>query len=301
MAVLVDFSQVLLSSCYVFSEQIDKRQLAQQSEENGYKNAENIIRHVVLSQLLTLKKKYQKTYGDIVICCDAPFGDYWRKNAFKYYKANRKKAREESSIDFHLVFTIADQLIDEIKESFPYKVVRLPKAEADDVVASIIMNSPSTEKFLIVSEDQDFVQLQRYSNVTQIKPRTKKVLKEENPTAYLKEKVIRGDKGDGIPNVLTEENAFVDGKKQTAMRKERVAELMANYDRLLETSDSGQDFVARRLATNRRLIDFDCIPSTLQSKVMQAYQEEPKGNRGTIFNYLVAHRCNILLKRIQEF
>ena len=60
MAILIDFSQVVLSSCYVFSEQLNKNQLAQQSAEGGRKRAENIIRHVILSQLLAIKKKFGK-------------------------------------------------------------------------------------------------------------------------------------------------------------------------------------------------------------------------------------------------
>lgn len=303
MAILIDFSQVVLSSCYVFSEQLNKNQLAQQSAEGGRKRAENIIRHVILSQLLAIKKKFGKSYGDLVICCDAPFGKYWRKNEFPYYKANRKKAREDSALDFGMIFDIAEHIIEDLEAFFPYKVVRVVGAEADDVIGTIVQKAQyfgNAEKFLIVSEDQDYVQLQQYPNVAQYRPRQKKMLVEKQPIAYLQEKIIRGDKGDGIPNVLSEADTFVTGKKQKAVTKDKLKGILDNF--VLYTEEGRYDDpIFERMRENQRLIDLGYIPNDLQEQIMNDYNVTPKGTAGTIFNYLMSHGCTVLLQHVQEF
>ena len=301
MAILVDFSQVVLSSCYVFAEDLNKNNLAQQSEADGRRRAENIIRHVILSQLLALKKKFGKTYGDLVICCDAPYGNYWRKGIFPYYKANRKKARDDSALDFKMIFDISGAIVDDLKEFFPYKVVQVDGAEADDVIGTIVSESQTfgkTDRFVIVSEDQDYVQLQQYPDVVQYRPRQKKLLVEKNPIAYLHEKVIRGDKGDGIPNVLSEADSFVEGKKQKAVTKAKLEELIHDYALYTDKTDTP---LAVRLNENRRLIDLGCIPTDIRTSIVDAYAQSPKGNRGSIFNYLMSHGCTVLLQHVQEF
>lgn len=301
MAILVDFSQVVLSSCYVFAEELNKNNLAQQSEVGGRKRAENIIRHVILSQLLALKKKFWKTYGDLVICCDTPYGNYWRKGIFPYYKANRKKARDDSALDFKMIFDISGAIVEDLKEFFPYKVVQVDGAEADDVIGTIVSESQTfgnTDRFVIVSEDQDYVQLQQYPDVVQYRPRQKKLLVEKNPIAYLHEKVIRGDKGDGIPNVLSEADSFVEGKKQKAVTKAKLEELIHDYALYTDKTDTP---LAVRLNENRRLIDLGCIPHDIRTSIVEAYAQSPKGNRGSIFNYLMSHGCTVLLQHVQEF
>lgn len=302
MAILVDFSQVVLSSCYVFAEQLNKNQLAQQSTDGGRKRAENIIRHVILSQLLALKKKFSN-YGELVICCDAPYGNYWRKKVFSGYKANRKKARDDSALDFKMIFEISGHIVEDLKAFFPYKVVQVDGAEADDVIGTIVASAQtfgSAEHFVIVSEDQDYVQLQCYPDVTQFRPRQKKMLKEDHPLEYLREKVIRGDKGDGIPNVLSPIDTFVEGRKQKALTKGKLAELLESYA-LYTTSDKTTDSVVERLKQNQRLIDLSMTPSELKAEILKAYGESPKGTRGSIFNYLMSHGCSVLLQHVQEF
>lgn len=301
MAILVDFSQVVLSSCYVFAEDLNKNNLAQQSEPEGRKRAENIIRHVILSQLLAIKKKFGKTYGDLVICCDAPYGNYWRKDVFPYYKANRKKTRDDSVLDFKMIFEISGAIVNDLKEFFPYKVVQVDGAEADDVIGTIVSDAHTfgnTERFVIVSEDQDYVQLQQYPDVVQYRPRKKKLLVEKNPIAYLHEKVIRGDKGDGIPNVLSEADSFVEGKRQKVVTKTKLEELIRDYALYTDKADTP---LAIRLNENRRLIDLGCIPSDVRTSIVEAYNQSPKGNRGSIFNYLMSHGCTVLLQHVQEF
>lgn len=301
MAILVDFSQVVLSSCYVFAEDLNKNNLAQQSEAEGRKRAENIIRHVILSQLLAIKKKFGKTYGDLVICCDAPYGNYWRKDVFPYYKANRKKTRDVSVLDFKMIFEISGAIVNDLKEFFPYKVVQVDGAEADDVIGTIVSDAQTfgnAERFVIVSEDQDYVQLQQYPDVVQYRPRKKKLLVEKNPIAYLHEKVIRGDKGDGIPNALSEADSFVEGKRQKVVTKTKLEELIRDYALYTDKADTP---LAIRLNENRRLIDLGCIPSDVRTSIVEAYNQSPKGNRGSIFNYLMSHGCTVLLQHVQEF
>jgi hypothetical protein len=53
---------------------------------------------------------------------------------------------------------------------------------------------------------------------------------------------------------------------------------------------------------NKALIDLSCIPSNVENNIVEAYiRQEPKGDKMSIYNYLVSHRCRLLLDDIEEF
>lgn len=123
----------------------------------------DLIRHVILNTLRSLKKKFGKQYGDLVIASDDRH--YWRRDVFPFYKGNRKAEREKSDFDWLMIFSTISAVCDELREYFPYRVIKVPGAEADDVIATLCQRRPSAEPVLIVSNDKDFVQLLRYENV----------------------------------------------------------------------------------------------------------------------------------------
>ena len=193
--ILIDMSQILFAA-------------ASMSMKNGKADI-NIVRHMTLNSLKKYRREYFDEYGELVICCDGKHS--WRKEFFPQYKAMRKSGREASSVDWGEIFEIFNQLKKEIKENFPYRLIEVDTAEADDVIGVMTMRERvEGEKVLIVSSDKDFLQLQREENVFQYSPATKKFLNGVDPQEYLKEHILRGDKGDGIPNVLSGDNAIVD-------------------------------------------------------------------------------------------
>ena len=300
MAILVDFSQMTIGACHAFSKELD-------INNPNKEEAKNIIRHVILSQLKYYNHKYKSTYGKMIICCDGKH--YWRREIFSPYKACRKKARAESSLDWQLIFTMMDELIHDLKKHFPYKVIRLDRVECDDIIATLTKYYQTNEmddddgffvsepqNVMIISSDKDFIQLHQYRNVKQVAPRTKLEIKEENPKLYLHEKLIRGDKGDGIPSILCEDDIFIKGLRAEPLTKKKMEKYMALTP---ETCDDER--IKKHWERNRRLIDFDYIPQDIIENILKEYENKPCGNKMSVFNYLIANRCNQVLKEIDQF
>ena len=153
---------------------------------------------------------------------------------FPYYKGTRKKDRQKSSLDWNEIFELLNKIRDEIRDHMPYKVVEVDGAEADDVIASLVRdqamrnirlqnNMQPAKKVLILSGDKDFVQLQRYKFVNQYNPIQKKFMNGIDPKVYLLEHIIKGDRGDGIPNFLSDDDTFVSEKRQRPLSKVKLA------------------------------------------------------------------------------
>ena len=153
------------------------------------------------------------------------------------------------------------------------------------------------QKIVIISSDKDFVQLQKYRNVVQVSPRTRSFVKTDDPVFYLKEKVIRGDRGDGIPNILNEDDIYVvEGYKSTAMTKKRFDALIS------QTPETCTDkIISERWARNQKLIDFDYIPKDVEESILEEYAKPIKGSKGKAYEYLIKYQCYQLLQDIDNF
>ncbi len=262
---------------------------------------ENLIRHMVLNSIRMYNVKFKDEYGDLVICADDK--KYWRRDLFPYYKAARKKAREESPYDWNLIFETLNRVRDEIRENFPYKVIQIDKTEADDVIGTICTNygvelkNSQSEKILILSSDKDFMQLQRFANVEQYSPMAKKFLKTSEPVKFLKEHIIKGDRGDGIPNILSSDDTFI-----TESRQKPVTEKKLN----IWVSQKPEDFcdatMMRNYQRNESLIDLSKVPSEYADRILTAYRN-PTAIKGKdkILNYFIKNRMKQLMEHIQEF
>jgi len=260
---------------------------------------------VVLNSLKSIKKKYTKEYGEMVIACDGQ--NYWRKQFFPYYKANRKKDREESDLDWGLIFDTINELRQDLEENFQYKVIRVDGAEADDVIATLTKWSQDNglistglyeeaQKVLIISSDGDFKQLQKYPNVRQWSPMQKKFVQTKEPQNYLMEHIAKaGD--DGIPNILSNDNVFVEGIRQTPVRAARLEEFVE-----LGIDACRNDTERRNWQRNQTLIDFDFIPEHISKAIIDSYMEDNiVGSKQKIMNYLIKTRCRQLLDDIEGF
>ena len=280
--ILLDYSQIALSNIIV-------QKL----------NDESMIRHMILNSIRMYNKRYRDEYGQMVICADGM--NTWRKDYYPYYKAKRRKNRDSSDQDWNEIFRILHVVRDEIKENLPYKVVHLEGVEADDVIASLVLQSQEfgmNEPMMIVSSDKDFIQLQKFNNVKQFSPIQKKFVKDENPRTYLFNHIMKGDTGDGIPNVLSDDDTFVSDKKQTPLRKTRIAEWLENSDDLRSVMD---DEIYRNYQRNKKLIDLTEVPESIQENIIYNYNEQKVAMKMRVLNYLIKKRCNQLIEVVEEF
>jgi len=282
--ILVDLNQVLLAGL-----------MAQISKQKSVKLEEDLIRHMVLNIIRTHINKFRNEYGEVVLCCDNR--KYWRKEFFPFYKAHRKAAREKSDLDWHLIFDMLGKFKQELKDNFPYKVIDVDGAEADDVIGTLVPIFADKEKILILSSDGDFLQLQKYgSNVKQYNPSLKKYIKSENPLLELKEKIIRGDKGDGIPNIFSPSDCFVRSLRQKAITKG----VLEKY--LNEHYGDWQDENARvGFSRNQTLIDLSLIPGDIKQKIINTFEETKPANKQKMLNYFIEKKLKNLMDVIEEF
>ena len=297
--ILIDYSQIALASILTF----------QQDLKSGDKaKIVDLIRHVTLSSIKSYKKKYGKQYGEVVICCDGR--KYWRRELFEYYKANRKKARDNSDLDWTLIFDTLTEMRQDIAKHFPYRVLHIDRAEADDIIAVLakftqenllvqegLVEEP--QKVLILSSDHDFIQLQKYDNVVQWSPNTKKFLKvteAERKEKYVTHIVKAGD--DGIPNILSPDDIFLqEGVRQKPISAKRLAEFME-----LGIDACKNDTERRNWHRNQQLIDFECIPPDVEESIVSAYlNTKVTGDKMSALKYLMDHRCRVLIEEIEDF
>ena len=135
---------------------------------------EQLIRHMILNSLRMYRTRYKEEYGELVLAVDA--SNNWRKTAFPQYKASRKKTQKQSDFDWGEAFRILNKIREEIAENFPYTVIRVDGCEADDVIGTLVAMNPdhnndfNPQKYMIVSSDRDFLQLQKFRNVRQFSP-----------------------------------------------------------------------------------------------------------------------------------
>jgi len=277
--IIVDFNQVMLSNL-----------LKQIGNHTNSKIEENMVRHMVLNSIRSYKQKYSNEYGEMIIACDNT--NYWRKKIFPYYKANRKKNIEKSELDWKSIFEVMNKLRSELKEFFPYKVINIETAEADDIIATLVMNNLDDENILILSMDKDFIQLHKYKNVKQYDPVNKTWITHNNPSLFLKEHIIKGDFGDGIPNVLSSDNCLVIGERQKPITKKRL-------DKLMEVIDD--ETVQRNYDRNKQLIDLSMVPQNIQEKVMYEFNNQPIKDRSKLLNYFISNKLKNLTEHMMEF
>jgi hypothetical protein len=287
--ILVDLNQVVISSLM----------LQVGSKGYGADINEDLMRHIVLNTLRSHRNRFHSKYGELVICCD--HHHYWRRDVFPHYKAGRKKIREASGFDWGVIFDTLNTIREELDENFPYKVIRVDGAEADDIIATLchaygsILARDNDEKILILSSDKDFMQLQKYVNVDQYSPQQNKFVRTDNPERYKREHILKGDRGDGIPNFLSDDDCLISDKRQKPLRATKIEEWQG-----MEPQDFCDETMLRNYKRNEQLVDLDKVPKRLAEEILNQY--EAKGNgRDKLMNYFVKNRLPNLMEHISEF
>lgn len=283
--IIVDLNQISISNL-----------MAQIGNHTNAKIEESLVRHMVLNTLRSIKTKFQE-YGEMIIACDAKH--CWRRDAFPYYKANRKKSREQSELDWPMIFDTLNKIKEELREFFPYRVIQVDGAEADDVIGTLVLMNGKmlsiNKEILIVSGDKDFAQLQRFSNVAQYDPVKKKFVTCTNPDTFLKEHILKGDRGDGIPNILSPDSCFVRGDRQKPMTAKKLDQYinmpLAEMDEAL----------VRNYKRNEQLIDLLNTPEEIREKILEQYQQQNQKGREKLFNYFISYKLKNLMEHVGEF
>lgn len=282
--IIIDMNQIALASVMM------QLRLDETTQVN-----ESMVRHMILNSVrnyvMEFKSDYVQTDEDIILAWDSKH--YWRRDLFPQYKASRKKNREKSNLDWNKIFEVTNKIRDEIKENLPYKSVEVYGAEADDIIA-VITQSCYTKDVMIISSDKDFIQLHK-ENVKQWSPVTKKEVNGHDPNTYIKEHILKGDSGDGVPNVLSPDHTFTDGLRQKPLGKKRIDKMIN------ENIDDWNDEVKRNYQRNLKLIDLKNIPNNIESDIINAIETSSCGDRSKLLNYLTTNKLKTLTENIGDF
>lgn len=294
--ILLDFSQVAIGNLHQQIKQTKRREQKELDDMGPEEEVEpNLLRHMILSSIRKNNRQFSKDYGQMVICTDDH--DCWRKMYFAQYKGRRKKDRDESGINWPLVYKVLDELRNELREYFPYKVLHVPLAEADDIIGVVAKNFHK-EKVLIISGDKDFMQLQAYPNVNQFAPIKDEFLTTYDPAAFLKEHIIRGDARDGVPNFLSPDDVLVTvGARQKSIFQKKVdVWLTQQPEQICETEEQLKNY--RR---NEKMVDLNQIPVEIQAAILEEFDKPIIGDKSKIYGYFVKFRMSNLLEMIRDF
>lgn len=285
MAILVDFNAMYLSSVFKCMEL--------------HHNDESSFRSFFLNSLRSVKRKFEDECGEIIIC-----GDHhgsWRRAIFPYYKAKRIEGKSESTLDWDFIHTCMGNMYDDLTNHFAYKTIKVEKCEADDIIGVIchhkgVFLNDGSEKFVVISRDKDYKQLHCYANVQQYAPTVKAFVVEPNPEEFLQSLIIRGDGGDGVPNILSSDNCFVTRERQKMMTAKRYEHYKVPENRAAEP------IVEEKYNRNKAIVDLSMVPEEYKKKIIDFY-EEPKPNisRSSLLNYFMEKRLKMLSQHIQDF
>src|SRR6056300_147509 len=279
--ILVDLNQVLISNL-----------MAQTRGKSDVKPNKEMIRHMVINSLRRFNLKFKEDYGKMVLCSDA--GNPWRRDVFPNYKHSRRKGRVDSATDWDYIFTVITEIKNEIAENFPYVVMYVERCEADDIIATLVQHN-NNEPIMIISGDKDFIQLQKYENVKQYSPIQKKFVEDADPKKFLHEQIIKGDRSDGIPNILSEDDIFLTDKKQSPITKKRLEEWLD-----IENIPLGSE-TKKYYERNKKLIDLDQIPGIIQNEILSKYRQYEIPNRSKLLPYFIENKLKSLMENISDF
>ena len=283
---IVDLNQVMISNLM----------MTLGNHASGTVVEEDLLRHFILNSIRSYNMKFKAEYGEMIIACDDK--NYWRKREFPYYKANRKKDRDKSTLDWNLIFTYLNKIREELKESFPYRVIQIEAAEADDIIGTLASHFGNThEKIMIVSGDKDFRQLQTYMNVKQYDPVRKRFLVENDPSRYLKEHIMKGDVGDGVPNFLSADDTLVLGMRQASIFQKKL-DVWVNQE---PSQFCVNEEMLRRWKRNERLVDLSMVPTDIKDAVIESFNSQTNKKRDKLFNYFIEHKLKNLMDSINDF
>jgi hypothetical protein len=299
--ILVDLQQTAVAQFSIYNMPLPARTPSIFVTEDRYEGKTEIekMRLTVLRALKNYKQKFGEQYGQLVLCCDSRSS--WRKEIFPYYKIRRKRSRDDSPMDWTTFHETFRTLKEEFRENLPYKVVEAEGAEGDDIISVLCewnANKPSPEPVLIYSSDGDFLQLQKYSQVSQYDKMRDRFLKCENPVYEVREMIIRGDPDDDVPNILSADDCFAAKVRQRPMMTAKV-DVWKTMDP--ETITDWDADTKLRYKRNQLLVDLSCIPTEVKARIAQAYLSHQPQSRQHMYKYLLNTKTTELMSSLGDF
>ena len=280
--ILVDLNQVMISNL-----------MAQNKGNLSELPSKDAVRHSILNTVRAFNVKFREEYGEMVLCADA--ADPWRRDIFPNYKHQRRKGRVESQIDWDGLFKIMSEIREEFLTKLPYKVLHVDKCEADDIIATLVKEQ-TEDLYLIISGDKDFIQLQHYGDVYQFSPLLKSFIGEqEDATVFLREQIIKGDRSDGVPNILSDDDIFLRDERQKPINKKRLEE-WSNVDNIPLGSETRKYY-----DRNKKLIDLSMIPKDISESIINRYTNYKVNDRSLLLQYFIDNKLKALIENINDF
>ena len=280
--ILIDLNQVMISNL-----------MAQSKGNLTELPSKDAVRHSILNTVRAFNVKFREEFGEMVLCADA--ADPWRRDIFPNYKHQRRKGRVESQIDWDGLFKIMSEIREEFINKLPYKVLHVDKCEADDIIATLVAQR-TEDKYLIISGDKDFIQLQHYGDVYQFSPLLKSFIGEqEDATVFLREQIIKGDRSDGVPNILSDDDIFLRDERQRPINKKRLEE-WSNVDNIPLGSETRKYY-----DRNKKLIDLSMIPKDISESIINRYKNYKVNDRSQLLQYFIDNKLKALIENINDF
>jgi hypothetical protein len=307
MTIISDFSQTMRALVYA---EPDALSCAKHPSEQS----KLYIKHTILNSVRVQYVAHKKLYGNLILACDS---SSWRREVFPEYKYKRRDATktDDSGISWEFLFEVFDETTDDLKKYFPFPVIKVPRAEGDDIIGTLVRHlekksletaepdlfgNVEPETCLIVSSDRDHVQLhgkyvKQYSAIEKIMVKSKIPIKHALLT-----KIVKGDSGDGIMNIKMQNNTFVDGIRQKPI-SQKYLELFFESKNPIDvclTQEERDNFIR-----NEMLVSYDKIPTDLQESIILEYnrQVEEKHSKMNLYNYLSNNKMVNLLNNIHDF
>ena len=280
--ILIDLNQVMISNL-----------MAQSKGNLTELPSKDAVRHSILNTVRAFNVKFREEFGEMILCADA--ADPWRRDIFPNYKHQRRKGRVESQIDWDGLFKIMSEIREEFLTKLPYKVLHVDKCEADDIIATLVAQR-TEDKYLIISGDKDFIQLQHYGDVYQFSPLLKSFIgKQEDATVFLREQIIKGDRSDGVPNILSDDDIFLRDERQKPINKKRLEE-GSNVDNIPLGSETRKYY-----DRNKKLIDLSMIPENISESIINRYKNYKVNDRSQLLQYFIDNKLKALIENINDF
>ena len=280
--ILIDLNQVMISNL-----------MAQNRGNLSELPSKDTVRHSILNTIRAFNVKFKEEYGEMVLCADA--ADPWRRDIFPNYKHQRRVGRVESQIDWDGLFKIMSEIREEFVTKLPYKVLHIEKCEAADIIATLVKQQ-TEDLYLIISGDKDFIQLQHYGNVYQFSPLLKSFIGEnESAEVFLREQIIKGDRSDGVPNILSDDEIFLRDERQKPINKKRLEE-WSNIENIPLGSETRKYY-----ERNKRLIDLSMIPENISESIINRYKDYKVNDRSLLLQYFIDNKLKALIENINDF
>lgn len=218
---------------------------------------------------------------EVVVAVDDK--NQWRKAFYNRYKESRKKNKKKSQHDWNLIYKHIGILAADLKHYFPFKLLKVKSAEADDIIA--VLTRKMSNDAIIVVRDEDYFQLfARKQNLRILDP-IKQVLYSPKDIPDVKDfllgLIFMGQKKDDIPNIYTPDDwgltESTDGKRKPGFGPKKWEAIKDDLKGFLDAGYVNKAYGAvdlrKNLHRNRILIDFDKIPQTIIQRIVDCYND----------------------------